>query len=210
LSNFLYFLFSSQTVEAYECDANDVQIPTPTVKTQNSMVKICINTSAENDVVIKSIKELKLKSNKIASNAISTTGANQLTEVSGEGNKKVTVTTQMVSAFFSDLGTDVTDTIDIVGTAVMEFKAAGTRKLVRISSTNQKNGNVSDMDRKLDGTEDVGDAGLGEFEMKVGISGSSSDANGAATSGASNALSVTPLVTITSLVLGGVLMGTMF
>jgi hypothetical protein len=66
------------------------------------------------------------------------------------------------------------------------------------------------MDHKLNGKEDVGDVGLGEFKMKVGISGSSSDANGAATSGASNALSVTPLVTMTSIAFGSVLMGTMF
>jgi hypothetical protein len=190
-------------VDAFECNDDDTIIGSPSNKNQNSMVRICIQTPENNDVVIASIKEFKLKSDSIASNAISGSAKNALTTVSGEGSKTVAVTTQMVSAFFSDLGTDPS-TITVEGTAVMEFKATGQRKLVRISS-NQKNGNVSDMDRKLDG-----DAGLGEFEMKVGISKSSSEANGAATSGASNALSVAPLVTVTSLAIGGVLMGTVF
>jgi hypothetical protein len=191
-------------VDAFECNDDDTKITVPSNKNQNSMVRICIQTPNNNDVVIASIKDLKLKSDSIASNAISNSDENALTTVEGEGSKTVAVTTQMVSAFFSDLPDGESDEIEIVGTAVMEFKATGARKLVRISNSNQKNGNVSDMDRKLDG-----DAGLGEFEMKVGISKSSSGANGAATSGASNALSTTPLVTVTSLALGGVLMGTM-
>jgi hypothetical protein len=192
-------------VNAFECDDDDIKIDSPSNKNQNSMVRICIQTPANNDVVIASIKEFKLKSDSIVSNAISGSDANTLTEVKGEGSRNVTVTTQMVSAFFSDLQPDTASTITVEGTAVMEFKATGERRLVRISSNNQKNGNVSDMDRKLDG-----DAGLGEFAMKVGISKSSSEANGAATGGASNALSVAPLMTVTSLALGGVLMGTMF
>jgi hypothetical protein len=190
-------------VDAFECNDDDTTITNPSNKNQNSMVRICIQTPDNNDVVIASIKDFKLKSDSIASNAISGSAKNALTEVEGEGSKTVAVTTQMVSAFFSDLGPDPS-TLTVEGTAVMEFKATGARKLVRLSNSNQKNGNVSDMDRKLDG-----DAGLGEFEMKVGISKSSSGANGAATSGASNALSATPLVTVTSLALGGVLMGTM-
>jgi hypothetical protein len=191
-------------VNAFECNDDDNEIETPPAKTQNSMVRICIQTPADNDVVIASIKDFQLKSDSIASNAISGSAKNALTEVKGEGSRNVAVTTQMVSAFFSDLQPDTESTITVEGTAIMEF-ITGERRLVRISSNNQKNGNVSDMDRKLDG-----DAGLGEFAMKVGISKSSSGANGAATSGASNALSATPLVTMTSLVLGGVLMGTMF
>jgi hypothetical protein len=191
-------------VNAFECNDDDTTITNPSNKNQNSMVRICIQTPENNDVVIASIKDFKLKSDSIVSNAISGSDANTLTTVSGEGSKKVAVTTQMVSAFFSDLQPDTASTITVEGTAVMEFKATGERRLVRISS-NQKNGNVSDMDRKLDG-----DAGLGEFEMKVGISKSSSEENGAATSGASNALSVAPLMTVTSLAIGGVLMGTMF
>jgi hypothetical protein len=193
-------------VNAFECNDDDTKIDNPPAKNQNSMVRICIDTPADNDVVIASIKDFKLKSDPIASNAIIDSDANALTEVSGEGSKMVAVTTQIVSAFFSDLDPNATgSTITVEGTAVMEFTATGARKLVRISSNNQKNGNVSEMDRKLDG-----DAGLGKFEMKVGISKSSSEANGAATSGASNALSATPLVTVTSLAFGGVLMGTMF
>jgi hypothetical protein len=197
-------------VNAYECDANGNGIANPTAKTQSSMVHICIKICDNNDVVITDIKELRLKSDTIVSKAISGSEENVLTEVNGEGTtKKVKITTQMASVFFSDLGAR-TDIIKIVGTAVMEFKAGAsgsrTRKLVRISSTHQKNGNVSDMDHKINGKDDVGDVGLGEFKMKVGISGSSLDTNSAATSGASNALSVTPLVTMTSLALGGVLM----
>jgi hypothetical protein len=192
-------------VNAFECNDTNELIQTPPAKNQNSMVRICIQTPNNNDVVIASIKELALKSDSIASNAISESDANALTEVEGEGSKTVAVTTQIVSAFFLDLDPAINSTLTVEGTAVMEFKATGERKLVRISNSNHKNGNVSDMDRKLDG-----DAGLGEFEMKVGISKSPSEANSAATSGASNALSANPLVTMTSLALGGVLMGTMF
>jgi hypothetical protein len=77
----------------------------------------------------------------------------KLTEISGEDTEMVIVTTQMVSAFFSDLGTDVTDAIDIVATVMMEFVSASgerTRKFVRIGGTHQKNDNVSDMGHKLD------------------------------------------------------------
>jgi hypothetical protein len=150
---------------------------------------------------------MQLKSNLIASIAVDEYRPNTLTVINGEGSKTVMVTTQLVSAFYTDLNPNTINNIAVGGTAVMEFSSASgttSRKLVGLSNTLQNN-NVNSMGRNLDEEDNVvAIDGLGKFDMEVGISGTS---EGAATSGASNVrlLSVASSVAMAILALVGIL-----
>jgi hypothetical protein len=198
-------------VNACESDDAGNCIDVPVALNQNSMVNMVVSTSGSNDVVITGIKDLTLQSDRIASKVIKDFSSDGLTSVESiDGGKKSVVKTKLVSAFFDNLGTDETSSIEIVGTAVMEFKSSSgrSRKLVRIGSTGQKSNNAIRMNRNLDEEDDVADAGIAEFKMKVGISGAKVEANGAAISGADDTVSSrTPSMIIASLALGGTLVG---
>ena len=159
-------------MEAYECDADTKdRIDTPSPKIQNSFVMVCIKSTFD-DIVVGSIKELTLTetSSGLISKAIDNSAVNLITEVSSLRLKKVSVTTRLIGAFFTDLGDDAS-TIAITGIAVLEF-SSGARKLVNIgnSAANQQ----TLFDRALLGG--ANDDPLGEFDVSVGIS----NKNGAA------------------------------
>jgi hypothetical protein len=200
-------------VEAYECDViTGERIFFPPPKIQNSMLTICISTvDQSSNIVIARIKEMQLKSDLIASIAVGEYQPNALTVIYDLLTNKVMVTTQLVSAFYLDLAPDTIYNITVEGTAVLEFTnatEATSRKLVGLGNTLQNN-NVNTMGRNLDEKDNAVDiGGLGKFDMEVGISGTS---EGAATSGASNAkLSVASSVAMTTLALGGTLIGIIF
>ena len=160
-------------MEAYECDADTKdRIDTPSPKIQNSFVTVCIKSTFD-DIVVGSIKELTLTetSSGLISKAIDNSAVNRITEVSSLRLKKVSVTTRLIGAFFTDLGDDAS-TIAITGIAVLEF-SSGARKLVNIgnSAANQQ---TFLFDRALLGG--ANDDPLGEFDVSVGIS----NKNGAA------------------------------
>ena len=160
-------------MEAYECDADTKdRIDTPSPKIQNSFVTVCIKSTFD-DIVVGSIKELTLTetSSGLISKAIDNSAVNLITEVSSLRLKKVSVTTRLIGAFFTDLGDDAS-TIAITGIAVLEF-SSGARKLVNIgnSAANQQ---TFLFDRALLGG--ANDDPLGEFDVSVGIS----NKNGAA------------------------------
>ena len=160
-------------MEAYECDADTKdRIDTPSPKIQNSFVTVCIKSTFD-DIVVGSIKELTLTetSSGLISKAIDNSAVNLITEVSSLRLKKVSVTTRLIGAFFTDLGDDAS-TIAITGIVVLEF-SSGARKLVNIgnSAANQQ---TFLFDRALLGG--ANDDPLGEFDVSVGIS----NKNGAA------------------------------
>ena len=161
-------------MEAYECDADTKdRIDTPSPKIQNSFVTVCIKSTFD-DIVVGSIKELTLTetSSGLISKAIDNSAVNRITKVvSSLRLKKVSVTTRLIGAFFTDLGDDAS-TIAITGIAVLEF-SSGARKLVNIgnSAANQQ---TFLFDRALLGG--ANDDPLGEFDVSVGIS----NKNGAA------------------------------
>ena len=154
-------------MEAYECDADTKdRIDTPSPKIQNSFVTVCIKSTFD-DIVVGSIKELTLTetSSGLISKAIDNSAVNRITKVvSSLRLKKVSVTTRLIGAFFTDLGDDAS-TIAITGIAVLEF-SSGARKLVNIgnSAANQQ----TLFDRALLGG--ANDDPLGEFDVSVGIS----------------------------------------
>jgi hypothetical protein len=116
------------TVDACECDAGTrVCDATPTAKTQNSPVNVCITTTST-DVVIDSVKSLSLNqaTSGITLNAITDGTANSITSTSAMGTKSEVVSTRLVSAFFSD-----PTTVTVSGVAVMKFANVG-RKLVSL------------------------------------------------------------------------------
>ena len=147
-------------MDAYECDAaTKVRITAPSVKSQNSLVTVCIESTFD-DIIVGSIKELTLtqSSSGLISKAIDGSVSNSITEVSRTGTAITAVTTRLVGAFFTDLG-DTPSKIDIEGIAVLEF-VSGTRKLVHIGNSEQ----VSD--RALGANDDQS----GEFAVSVNIS----------------------------------------
>ena len=119
-------------MEAYECDATKLRITGPPVKSQNSQITICIESTFD-DIIIGSIKELTLtqSSSGLIYKAIDDSVSNPITEVSRTGTAMTAVTTRLVGAFFTDLGDAQSAEIDIEGIAVLEF-VSGTRKLVHI------------------------------------------------------------------------------
>ena len=145
-------------MDAYECDAaTKVRITDTSVKSQNSFVTVCIESTFD-DIVVGSIKELTLtqSSSGLVFKAIDNSDSNSITEVSSTGTKKAAVTTRLVEAFFTDLG-DVPSKIEIAGIAVLKF-GSGERKLVRIGNSD---------DRALQGSD--GADPLGEFAVSVDI-----------------------------------------
>lgn len=145
-------------MDAYECDAaTKVRITAPSVKTQNSLVTVCIESTFD-DIIVGSIKELTLtqSSSGLVFKAIDDSVTTAITEVSSTGTKKAAVTTRLVSAFFTDLGDEQSE-IEITGTAVLKF-GSGERKLVRIGNSD---------DRALQGND--GADPLGEFAVSVDI-----------------------------------------
>ena len=150
-------------MEAYECDAaTKDRIDTPSTKSQNSFVTICIESTFD-DIVVKSIKELTLSQSNsgLISKAIDASVSNPITEVSGSSSKKVSVTTRLIGAFFTDLGDDTSSTIDISGIAVLEF-GSGARKLVRIGNNAERQ---ETSDRALLGGSN--DDAFGDFAVSV-------------------------------------------
>ena len=146
-------------MDAYECDAaTKVRITAPSVKTQNSLVTVCIESSFD-DIIVGSIKELTLtqSSSGLVFKAIDDSLPTAITEVSSTGTKKAAVTTRLVAAFFTDLGDEEQSEIEIAGTAVLKF-GSGERKLVRIGNSD---------DRALQGNDSADP--LGEFAVSVDI-----------------------------------------
>ena len=145
-------------MDAYECDAaTKVRITDPSVKSQNSLVTVCIESSFD-DIIVGSIKELTLtqSSSGLVFKAIDDSLPTAITEVSSTGTKKAAVTTRLVAAFFTDLGDEQSE-IEIAGTAVLKF-GSGERKLVRIGNSD---------DRALQGNDSADP--LGEFAVSVDI-----------------------------------------
>ena len=163
-------------MNAYECDAaTKLKIDNPSVKSQNSFITVCIE-STFSDIVVGSIKELTLteSSSGLTFKAIDNSEPNSITEVSSTGTMKAAVSTRLVAAFFTDLGDDQS-TIDIAGIAVLEFDS-GTRRLVRIGNSDEKHQAI---DRVLDGVEE--DQLDGKFAFSVGISGKNDGTSDATT-----------------------------
>ena len=159
---------------AYECDAaTKDRIDNPSTKVQNSFVTICIESKFD-DIVVKSIKELTLSqtSSALIYKAIDDSVPNSITEVSGSTSDKMSVTTRLISAFFTDLGDDAS-TIDVSGIAVLEF-GSGARKLVRIGNNAE---NQQTFDRALLGGSN--DDAFGDFAVSLGITNKNDDASAA-------------------------------
>ena len=160
-----HFLF---VVEAYECDtATKLRITDPSVKSQNSLVTVCVESTFD-DIIVGSIKELTLtqSSSGLISKAIDGSVSNSITEVSSTGTKKAAVKTRLVAAFFEDLGDEQESVIDIAGIAVLK-SGYEARKLVRIENSDG---------RALGVNDDTSD----EFAVSVDIS-KNKDAQSAAT-----------------------------
>ena len=160
-------------MNAYECDAaTKLRIDNPSVKSQNSFITVCIE-STFSDIVVASIKELTLtqSSSGLSFKAIDDSVSNSITEVSSTGTMKAAVSTRLVAAFFTDLGNDQS-TIDIAGIPVLEFNS-GYRRLVRIGNIAK---NPQAVDRVLDEAED---SSLSKFTYSVDISGKNDVANAA-------------------------------
>ena len=133
-------------------------------KTQNSAINICIYTDSNNDVVVESIKDMKIEdtSNSIAYAPITANAANAISTVSGEETKRVMVTTRLIGAFFSGLEGG-SATLDITGTAVLKFES-GIRRLVNIrggAKNEETNSDLADV-RKLQ-------AGAGEAKFGASL-----------------------------------------
>ena len=173
------------------------------------IINVCIYTPDSNDVIIAEIKDMRIYSSTLDYNAITDSKTNPITLTkSTDAGKKFIVTTRLVGAFFTDLADGETSSLNIDGTAVMEFAASspGSRKLVRVRSEVSNNiSNEIDMkqwnsDRTLD--ENVGGDGLGTFETEVEIS---KRLGAASASDADNDGNVSPLASaVQSLVMGGV------
>lgn len=166
-----YSLYHHITLDVCECDANKVCIPAADIqdKTQNSAINICISTDFDGGFNIAGIKEMKIvdKASSLSYAAIIEYTPNAITDVAGGGSKNVIVSTRLVSFFFSELSnTGGTAQLQITGTAVLEF-ASGRRRLTNFQASNNKGKNLIVRESEDDTT------GLGEFEMGIGISGSS-------------------------------------
>ena len=154
-------------VDAYECDAaTKLRIAATSVKSQNSQITICIESTFD-DIIIGSIKELTLtqSSSGLIYKAIDDSEPTSITEVRSTGTKKAAVTTRLVAAFFEDLGDEQSE-IDIAGIAVLK-SGYEARKLVRIENSDG---------RALGVNDDTSD----EFAVSVDIS-KNKDAQSAAT-----------------------------
>jgi len=165
------------TLNAYECDeGTKIKIDPPSVKLQNSLVTVCIE-STFNDIVVGSIKDLTLSqgTSGLTYKSINNSVPNSITEVSSTGGTKVAVSTRLVSAFFTDLA-ETQSTIDVTGIAVLQFRS-GARKLVRIGNSAK---NQRATDEILDEEEDP--LGEGDFAVSVNISGNNDSHDSAASS----------------------------
>jgi hypothetical protein len=162
------------TLDAYECDAaTKVKIDGTPVKSQNSLVTICIESKFD-DIVVGGIKELTLtqSSSGLTFKAIDDSETNSITEVSGTGTKKAAVSTRLVGAFFTDLGDDQSE-ISIEGIAVLGFGYS--RRLVRIG--NIPGANQQAVERIV---EEEKDPLQGEFAVNLAISAKIEDTVSAA------------------------------
>ena len=177
-------------VNACECDTNKVCIPEGDIqdKTQNSAINICISTDAS-EVDIANIKELKIEDESSSSGisylAVDEYAPNALTEVIDPGSKNVMVSTRLVSAFFSELNGGTAE-LKVTGTALMEF-ASGSRRLISFRGSKDKSNKDVTAVRGLE-EDDV--AGLGEYEMVIGISGLSPNSGFSMMKGVAQALIV--------------------
>ena len=177
------------------------------------MINVCVYTSDSNDVIIAEIKDMRIYSETLEYNAITDSQANPITLTKSiDAGKKSIVTTRLVGAFFTDLAEGEKSSLNIDGTAVMEFAASSpdepaSRKLVRVRSEVSNNMIKNEIgmkqwnsDRTLD--ENVGGDGLGTFEMEVEIS---KRLGAASASDANNDGHVSPLTSaVQSLIMGGV------
>jgi hypothetical protein len=177
------------------------------------MINVCVYTSV-NDVIIAEIKDMRIYSETLEYNAIADSKANSITLTkSMDAGKKNIVTTRLVGAFFTDLAEGETISLNIDGSAVMEFatsssgESAPSRKLVRVRSEvsnnipNEIGMKQWNADRTLD-EKVVGGDSLGKFEIEVDIS---KKLGAASVSDAYNNGNVSPLaLAVQSLVMGGV------
>ena len=164
-------------MNAYECDeGTKIKIDPPSVKLQNSLITVCIE-STFNDIVVGSIKDLTLSqgTSGLTYKSINNSVPNSITEVSSTGTTKVAVSTRLVSAFFTDLA-ETQSTIDVTGIAMLQFRS-GARKLVRIGNSAK---NQRATDEILDEEEDP--LGEGDFAVSVNISGNNDSHDSAASS----------------------------
>ena len=163
-------------MDAYECDeATKIRID-QSVKLENSLITVCIE-STFNEVVVGSIKDLTLTQNTtgLIYKAINNAVPNSITEVSSTGTAIVAVSTRLVAAFFTDLN-DNQSTIDIQGIAMLEFQS-GARRLVPIGNSAKTQRAADEI---LDEEEDP--LGEGNFAVSVDITGDNYSPNSAASS----------------------------
>ena len=141
-------------------------------KTQNSAINVCIYTDSNNDVVVESIKDMKIEdtSNNIAYTPIVENVPNALTVVSDTETKNVMVNARLISAFFSELDGG-SATLDITGTAVLKF--GNVRRLVSIRG-GYKNKESSD----LAGVRKLQNTGEGDYGMSFKAVSTSSTSGG--------------------------------
>ena len=141
-------------------------------KTQNSAINICIFTDSTNDVILDSIKNMKIEdtSNNIAYTPIVENVPNALTVVSDTETKNVMVNARLISAFFSELDGG-SATLDITGTAVLKF--GNVRRLVSIRG-GYKNKESSD----LAGVRKLQNAGENDYGMSFQAVSTSSTSGG--------------------------------
>ena len=124
---------------------------------QNSELNICVYTPEnEDDIQIRDIKDMDLTevTAGITLRAIENYQSNSITSVSEGNEKRMLVSTRIVSAFFTGLN-DSEGTLGIEGTVTIEF--VGSRKLMTFQ---QERGRV---------TQEEGD-GEGTSEMEVNLS----------------------------------------
>ena len=161
-------------MNAYECDeATKIRID-PSVKSENSLITVCIESTSK-DIIVGSIKDLTLIQNTtgLIYKAIDNTVPNSITKVSSAGTSKAVVSTRLVAAFFTDLN-DNQSSIDVAGIALLEFRS-GARRLVPIGNS-AKNQRVADeiLDKEVD------PLGEGKFAINVDIYGDNNSRNSAA------------------------------
>merc|ERR1712232_389096 len=144
-------------VDACECvPSTKVCLSQVQAYNQNSELNICVFTPEnDDDIQIRDIKDMNLKENTagITLRAIEDYTSNAITSVSDGNEKRMLVSTRIVSAFFTYLVG--TGTLEISGTVTIEF--VGGRKLMTLQGASDRV------------TQEEGD-GEGTFEMEVNLS----------------------------------------
>ena len=146
-------------IMACHCEYNTKDCFTPgssPALPQNSLLNICVEVDQTEDIVISNIWQYSLQQGSLDLNMISDGNANSLTSVVDAGKKRVMISSQLISVFYTD------DSLDVMagGIAILKFANTNRRELATIDLSGAMGRDLQVFD------------GEGSFTMAVELRGS--------------------------------------